>query len=101
MATPKKVSRLLHFTALGLLAATLLFLINPLYLMLALLSMFAMLMIARNMNFYKMVMMLKRFARETSKLQLEIHALLHTGFRDSVSLDEENGTRGRNAGFVR
>jgi len=75
-------------------------LINPLY-MLAVISMFAFLVIARQMNFYKIVMMIKRYAKSVSRLRFEIRAKVHTGFRDySGSMDSEESHH-RNCAYTR
>ncbi len=82
--------------AVGLIAV----LINPLY-MLAVISMFAFLAIARQMNFNNIFMMIKRYAKNVSRLRFEIRAKLHTGFRDySDSIDSEE-SHSRNSGFIR
>ena len=76
-------------------------LINPIY-MLAVVSMFAFLAIARQMNLNNILMMLKRYAKNVSRIRFEIRAKLHTGFRDySDSLDSEESHHSRNCGFVR
>jgi hypothetical protein len=73
----------------GLLAAT----ISPLTVLLVSISMIAFLAIARQMNFYKIVMMIKSWAKNVSRLRLEIRAKLHTGFRDyNNSLDDVEGS---------
>ena len=75
-------------------------LINPLY-MFAVISMFAFLAIARQMNFYKIVMIMKRYAKSVSRIRFEIRAKLHTGFRDySDSMDSEKSHH-RTSGFIR
>ena len=52
---------------------------------------FIFLLISRQLNFYRMFMMLKRAARSISRLHAEFRVRLHTGFRDynGDSLDEE------------
>ena len=75
-------------------------LINPIY-MFAVISMFALLAIARQMNFNNIVMMIKRYAKSVSRLRFEIRAKLHTGFRDySDSMDSEE-SHNRNCGVIR
>jgi len=74
----------------GLLAAT----ISPLTVLLASIGMVAFLAIARQMNFYKIVMMMKSWVKNISRMRLEIRAKLHTGFRDyNDSLDAEGSHR--------
>jgi len=75
-------------------------LINPLY-MFALVSIFAFLAVARQMNFYRIVLMMKRYAKNVSRIRFEIRAKLHTGFRDySEPMDSEE-SHSRNCGFIR
>jgi uncharacterized RDD family membrane protein YckC len=76
-------------------------LISPLTVLLASVSIIAFLAIARQLNFYKIVMMIKRYAKNVSKLRCEIRAKLHTGFRDySDSLDSEEPHR-RSCSYIR
>ena len=77
----------------GLLAAT----ISPFTVLLVTISMIAFLAIARQMNFYRIFMMMKSWAKNVSRLRVEIRAKLHTGFRDyNDSLDaESSGRKGR------
>lgn len=82
----------------GLLAAT----ISPLTVMLASISMIAFLAIARQMNFYKIFMMMKGWAKNVSRLRFEIRAKLHTGFRDySDPLDAEGSHRSGRCSYAR
>ena len=62
---------------------------------------FVFLLISRQLNFYKIFMMLKRAARTISRLRTEFRARLHLGFRDyrGVSGEEEEFHR-RNHGYV-
>jgi len=84
--------------AAGLLAAA----ISPTAILLASISMIAFLAIARQMNFYKIVLMMKRYAKNGSRTRFEIRAKLHTGFRDyNDSVDGEESHRSRNSGFIR
>ena len=62
----------------GLLAA----IISPLTLLFALISVIAFLAIAKQLNFYRIVMMIKSWAKNISRIRFEIRAKLHTGFRD-------------------
>ena len=65
-------------------------LINPLIVLLVSVSMLVFAAIARQINFYKIIMMLKRYAKRVSKLRFEIRAKVHTGFGDySSSIDSE------------
>jgi hypothetical protein len=65
-------------------------LINPLIVLLVSVSMLMFAAITRQINFYKIVMMLKHYAKRVSKLRFEIRAKVHTGFGDySSSIDSE------------
>jgi len=88
---------------LGLLATAglLVVLINPLYVLLASTSMLAFVAIARQLNFNKIVMMIKSCAKNVSKLRFEIRARVHTGFGDySGSMDNEESHH-RSCGYAR
>ena len=93
MVNLKKIIRLVSLSMLGTIG-TLLILVNPTLGMLALLGMFTVLTLARDMNFYKVVMMFKRYAREASRLRFEIRMKLHTGWKDyNAALDDETRSR--------
>jgi hypothetical protein len=82
----------------GLLAAT----ISPITVLLVSISMIAFLAIARQMNFYKIFMMMKSWAKNVSRLRVEIRAKLHTGFRDySDPLDADSSHRSGRCSYAR
>jgi hypothetical protein len=82
----------------GLLAAT----ISPFTVLLVTISMIAFLTIARQMNFYKIFMMMKSWAKNVSRLRVEIRAKLHTGFRDyNDPLDAESSHRSGRCSYAR
>ena len=82
----------------GLLAAT----ISPLTVLLVSVSMIAFLAIARQMNFYKIFMMMKSWAKNVSRLRVEIRAKLHTGFRDyNDPLEAESSHRSGRCSYAR
>ena len=82
----------------GLLAAT----ISPLTVLLVSISMLAFLTITRQMNFYKIFMMMKSWAKNVSRLRVAIRAKLHTGFRDySEPLDPESAHRSGRCSYAR
>jgi hypothetical protein len=84
--------------AAGLLAAT----ISPLTVLFASIGMIAFLAIARQMNFYKIVMMMKSWAKNISRIRFEIRAKLHTGFRDyNDPLDAEGSHRSGRCSYAR
>jgi hypothetical protein len=82
----------------GLLAAT----VSPLAVLLVSISMIAFLSIARQMNFHKIVMMMKNWTKNVSRLRFEIRAKLHTGFREySDPLDAEGSHRSGRCSYAR
>jgi len=102
MVTNMRKIRSIIYVALvataGLLAAT----ISPLTVLLALMSMIAFLVIARQMNFYKIFMMMKSWAKNISRLRVEIRAKLHTGFRDyNDPLEAESSRRSGRCSYAR
>ena len=83
--------------ATGLIVA----LINPLY-MYAIISIFAFLAIAKQMNIYGLIAVtMKRYAKTISKIRVEIRAKLHTGFRDSNSSEDSEKKHIRSLGCLR
>ena len=78
-------------------------LVYPLAVLLLSAGTLAFLVLSRQLNFYKIVMILKHYARNASKLRYELRARLHLGFRDyrGVSLVEEEGLRRRTRVYVR
>ncbi len=88
---------------LGLFAFVVL-LINPLLMLLATVGVVSFLVLIRQLNTYKIVMMLKRFIQTASELRVKIRAKLHMGFRDynGVAVEnEEQKLRNRNCGYLR
>jgi hypothetical protein len=64
--------------------------------------MVAFLAIARQMNFYKVFMVMKSWAKNVSRLRVEIRAKLHTGFRDcNDPLDAESSHRSGRCSYAR
>ena len=64
---------------------------------------FLFLLISRQLNFYRVFMMLKQAARNISKLRSEFRARLHMGFRDcnNVSANADEELYQRTHGYVR
>ena len=99
MINMRKVRSTIYLALLGT-VGLIVVLINPLY-MLAVIGMFAFFAIARQMNFNNIFMMIKRYAKNVSRIRFEIRAKLHTGFRDySDSIDREE-SHNRNCGIIR
>jgi hypothetical protein len=101
LVTNMRKIRSIIYLALLAIVGLLILLINPLVVLLASVSMLAFVAIARQMNFYKIVIMIKRYAKNVSRLRFEIRAKVHTGFRDySGSMDSEE-SRHRNCAHIR
>jgi len=93
----RKVVYLALLATVGLLIV----LVSPLYALFASVGILAFLSIARQINFYEIILMLKSLAKTVSSLRLEIRARLHTGFREYGDSVENDETSSRNYGFVR
>ena len=88
----RKLRRLVYLALLGTLG-TLVVLLLPWYTLIAMVGTLTLLYLARQLNFYKIAMMLKRFIRNTRKLFFENRLKLHTGFRDYRDSELENSSR--------
>ncbi len=76
--------------------------INPLTALYASIGMIAFLAVARQMNFYKIFTMMKNWAKNASRLRVEIRARVHTGFKDYAnSLDEEASHSSGRCSYIR
>ena len=90
-----KVLRITGFVTVAIIW-TALMIIYPILMLLITLSLFAVTAMLRQLNFYKIILMLKRYARKVERLRFEIRAMLHTGFRDYyATLDEQNSSRNK------
>jgi hypothetical protein len=88
----RKLRRLIHLSLLGTFG-TLVALLLPEYILLAMFGALALLFLAQQLNFYKIVMLLKRFIRNTQKLYFENRLKLRTGFRGYRDTELENSSR--------
>jgi len=88
----RKLRRLIYLSLLGTLA-TLVALLLPEYILLAMFGTLALLFLSQQLNFYKIVMLLKRFIQNTRKLYFENRLRLRTGFRDYRDTELENSSR--------
>jgi hypothetical protein len=88
----RKLRRLIYLSLLGTLA-TLVALLLPEYTLLAMFGALALLFLAQQLNFYKIVMLLKRFIQNTRKLYFENRLRLRTSFRDYRDTELENSSR--------
>jgi hypothetical protein len=88
----RKLRRLFPLALFGTLG-TLMALLLPLYTLLVLFGALALLIVAQHLNFYKIVMMIKRFIQKTRRLYFENRLKLRTGFRDYRDAELENGSR--------
>ncbi len=84
--------RLIRLASLGALG-TLVAMLFPQYTLLVLVGALTLLFLAQQMNFYKIVMMLKRFIQNTRRLHFENRLRLRTGFRGYRTAELENSSR--------
>ncbi len=96
----RKLRRILYLALLGVLGAFVV-LVNPYYVLLASIGLFALLTLSRQINLYKVAMMIKRLANNTSKLRIAIRAKVHTGFKDYTAIDNEEESRSKTCGYIR
>jgi hypothetical protein len=83
--------------AVGLLVT----IVSPLTVLFASIGMFAFLAIARQMNFQRILAMLKGYAKNVARIRFEIRAKLHTGFRDYSDSADSEESHNRTCGFIR
>ena len=95
----QRIRSIIYLAVLGT-VGLLVVLVNALYVLLASISILAFVTMARQLNFYKIVMVIKRYAKNVSRLRFEIRAKLHTGFRDYSSMDGDESHH-RNCGCIR
>ena len=88
----RKLRRLIYLSLLGALG-TLTLLLFPEYTLLAVFGTLTLLLVARQLNFYKIIMMLKRFAQNTRRLYVENRLRLRTGFRGYRDSELEKSSR--------
>ena len=88
----RKLRRLVYLALFGTLG-TLVVLLLPWYTLIAMVGTLTLFFLVRQLNFYKIAMMLKRFIRNTRKLFFENRLKLHTGFRDYRDSELENSSR--------
>ncbi|MGD6850683.1 MAG: hypothetical protein ACQCN6_01320 [Candidatus Bathyarchaeia archaeon] len=92
----RKTRGIIYLASIGV-AGAILALINPLYAV-TLIGIFTLLTIARQLNFQKMLAMMRQFAKNITRLQLEIRAKLHTGYTQSFDNEE---THRRTSSLIR
>jgi hypothetical protein len=86
----RRLRSLIRLALLGTLG-TLVALLLPAYIiMLVLVGALTLLFLAQQLNFYKIVMMLKRFIQNTRRLYFENRLKLRTGFRSYRNAELEN-----------
>jgi hypothetical protein len=84
--------------AVGLLAAT----ISPLTVLWVSITMLLFLSVTRQVNFQRMLLALKNYAKNVARMRVEIRARLHTGFRDYTDpLDGEASHRSGRCGYTK
>jgi hypothetical protein len=88
----RKLRRAIYLSLLGILG-TFVVLLFPEYVLITVFGALALLFVARQLNFYKIVMMLKRFIQNTRRLYFENRLKLRTGFRGYRNSEIENSSR--------
>jgi hypothetical protein len=88
----RKLRRVIYLSLLGILG-TFVVLLLPEYVLIAMFGALALLFVAQQLNFYKIVMMLKRFIQNTRRLYFENRLKLRTGFRGYRDTEIENSSR--------
>jgi hypothetical protein len=88
----RKLRRVIYLSLLGILG-TFVVLLLPEYVLIAVFGTLALLFVARQLNFYKIVMMLKRFIQNTRRLYFENRLKLRTGFRSYRDSELEKSSR--------
>jgi hypothetical protein len=92
MRNTRILRRVIYLASLGILG-TLVAVLFPVYILLVAFGVIALLSLSQQLNFYKIIVMLKRFALKGRKLWLESRMKLHTGFKDYRDTELENGSR--------
>jgi hypothetical protein len=88
----RKLRRLVYLALFGTLWGLVAVLL-PEFILFAMFGALVFLFLARQLNFYKIVMMLKRFIRNARRLYLGNRLKLRTGFRDYRDSELENSGR--------
>jgi hypothetical protein len=84
--------------AIGLLAAA----ISPLTVLWVSIAMLTFLSVMRQVNFQRILLALKNYAKNVARMRVEIRAKLHTGFRDYANqLDGEASHRSGRCSYAR
>lgn len=92
------------YPVLFLTASVMLALLYPMLLLVFYAGAFVLLMLSRQLNLYRMVMLLKQVARKIGALRAEIRTRIRLGFRDynsGVSADADDELHHRSRGYVR
>jgi hypothetical protein len=88
-----QIRRILNFTMIVFVWGILVIL-SPFAALLAAALTLTLLSVTRQLNLYKIVMMMKGYAKNISRIRSEIHAKLHSGFYDySTQADQESPSR--------
>jgi ABC-type transport system involved in cytochrome bd biosynthesis fused ATPase/permease subunit len=85
----RKLRRIVYLSLLAIIG-TYLALLLPVYTLLAMFGALTLLLLARQLNFYKIMMMLKRFIQNTRRQYFQNRLRLRTGFRDYMDAEIEN-----------
>ena len=90
----RRIIQLALFTTVGLVVV----IINPLLALIASIGLLTFVVMARQLNLYKIVMVIKRYAQNVYRLRCQIRARLHTGYYSSVDSEEAHH---RSTGYIR
>jgi hypothetical protein len=97
----QKKQRIFCLTALGLFTIVL-FLMNPLIMLLVSLGFMGFLAVSRQMNLYKILVIIRNYAKNVSQIRMELRAKLHTGAVDYYkSMENEKSKAQRSSAFAR
>ncbi len=101
MVNLRTIRRILNLTALGIIGIFLV-IAYPLYTLTALAGIFVIVMLSKQLNFYKIVMMLKRAFQNLAHVRNQIRVRMHYGVCEyRAGLEDETGKHNRSYGYVR
>lgn len=88
----RKIRRIIYLSLLAILG-TLMALLLPEVMLLAMFGAVTLLILVRRLNFYKITMMLKRFIQNTRRIYFENRLRFRTGVRNYRDAELERGSR--------
>lgn len=97
----QKIQRIFCLTTLGVFTIVL-FLMNPLIMLLVSLGFMGFLAVSRQINLFKILVIIKNYAKNVSRIRMELRAKLHTGVVDYYnSMENEKSKAQRRSAFAR